>query len=254
MLRESRDLGFRLRTSALTFALCNSLLSPIGDHRSQHVLPSRGKRKTKRKREHEYPDKDEDGVASRQRVPRVALPTRPAIQRHVTLGFNATTRYLEDLARQSNARRGNRHGLQEETAKDSNVVALDCPKNDTYMPLAAIFVPHSDQPAMLYAHIPLLAKLTSSAFATLPPTRLVILPKGAEQKLGSALGIPRVGLIGLYRGAPEAAALMEFVKQKVPEIEASWVEEATAGSYLPVKIHETETRAPIGQKCMSIVS
>ena len=107
---------------------------------------------------------------------------------------------------------------------------------------------------MLYAHIPLLAKLTSSAFATLPPTRLVVLPKGAEQKLGSALGIPSVGLIGLHRDAPESAALMDFVKQKVPEIEASWVEEVAAGSYLPVKIHETETSAPIGQKRMRNVS
>ena len=122
------------------------------------------------------------------------------------------------------------------------------------MPLAAIFVPHSDQLAMLYAHIPLLAKLTSSAFATLPPTRLVVLPKGAEQKLGSALGIPRAGLIGLHRDAPESAALMDFVKQKVPEIEASWVEEVAAGSYLPVKILETETSAPIGQKRMRNVS
>ena len=184
----------------------------------------------------------------------VALPTPPNIQRHVTIGFNATTRYLEDLVKQSIASRGSRHGSQEDTATNSTVGALDCPKTATYMPLAAVFVPHSDQPAMLYAHIPLLAKLTSSAFATLPPTRLVTLSKGAEQRLGSALGIPRVGLVGLYRDAPESAALMEFVKQTVPEIEVCWVEEVAAGSYLPVKIDETETITPVGQKRMGNVS
>ena len=203
---------------------------------------------------HEYTDKAEEAVTSKRGVLKVAVPTPPDIRRHVTIGFNATTRYLEDLVKQSIASRGSRHGSQEDTATNSKVAALDCPKTATCMPLAAVFVPHSDQPAMLYAHIPLLAKLTSSAFATLPPTRLVTLSKEAEQRLGSALGIPRVGLIGLYRDAPESAALMEFVKQKVPEIEVSWVEEVAAGSYLTVKIDETETSGPIGQKRMGNVS
>ena len=203
---------------------------------------------------HEYTNKDEEEVSSKRGVPEVALPTPPDVQRHVTIGFNATTRYLENLVKQSIASEGSGHGFQEETVTDSEVGALDCHKSETCMPLAAVFVPHSDQPAMLNAHIPLLAKLTSSAFATLPPTRLVALPKGAEQRLGSALGIPRVGLIGLYRDAPDSAALIEFVEQKVPEIEVSWVEEVAAGLYLPVKIDETETSAPIGQKRMGNVS
>ena len=240
-------------TSALILALCHSLLSPIGAHRSQHVLPSKGKRKKKRKRAHEYTNKDEEAVSFR-RVPEVALPTPLDIQRHVTIGFNSTTRYLENLVKQSIASRGSGHGLQEDTATDSEVGALHCHNTETCMPLAVVFVPHSDQPAMLNAHIPLLAKLTSTAFATLPPTRLVALPKGAEQTLGSALGIPRVGLIGLYRDAPDSSALIEFVKQKVPEIQVSWVEEVAAGLYLPVKIDETETSAPVGQKRMGNVS
>ena len=126
------------------------------------------------------------------------------------------------------------------------MVLLDCSETDTCIPLAAVFVPHFDQPAMLYAHIPLLAKMTSSAFATLPSTRLVVLPKGAEQRLASALKIPRVGLIGLSRDAPESAALIEFVRQKVPEIEVPCLNEVVAGSCLPVKIDEIETSAPIG--------
>ena len=183
-----------------------------------------------------------------------ALPALPDIQRHVTIGFNATTRYLEDLAKQLNAARGRCHGSQEDTAKDSNVVTLDRSENETYMPLAAVFVPNSDQHAMLYAHIPLLARLTSSAFTTMPSTRLVVLSKGAEQRLGSALAIPRVGVIGLSRDAPESAALMEFVRQRVPEIEAPWLDEIAAGSYLPVKIDEIASSAPTEQKRKSNVS
>ena len=187
-------------------------------------------------------------------MPRGALPPPPDIQRHVTIGFNATTRYLEDLAKRSVASRDHRHGSQEDTATESKVGTLDRPQTDTHMPLAAVFVPYSDQHAMLYAHIPLLAKMTSSAFATIPSTRLVVLSKGAEQRLGSALGIPRVGLIGLYSEAPESAALMEFVKQKVPEIEVPWVEEVAAGSCLPVNINETETNAPTRQEHKGNVS
>lgn len=224
------------------------MLSPIGDHRSHHVLPSKGKRKKKRKREHEYCNKDEEAVSSKRGVLEVAVQTPPDIQRQVTIGFNATTRYLENLVKHSTASKGSRHGSQEDISTNSKVGALDCAKTATPLSLAAVFVPHSDQPVMLYTHIALLAKLTSTAFATLPPTRLVALSKEAEQRLGSALGIPRVGLIGLYRDAPESTALMEFVKQKVPGVQVPWVEEVAAGSYLPVKIDEIETSAPIGQK------
>ena len=224
------------------------LLSPIGDRKSRHILPSKGKRTKKRKREQGRTDKDEESVSHEREVLKDALPAPPAIQRHVTIGFNATTRYLEDLAKRSTARRGRRYGSREDTATNSKVVTLGCSETDTSMPLAAVFVPLYDQPAILYAHIPLLAKMTSSAFATLPSTRLVVLSKGAEQRLGRALAIPRVGLIGLSRDAPESAALMEFVRQKVPEIEVPWLEEVVAGSCLPVKIDETETSAPLEQK------
>ncbi len=177
-----------------------------------------------------------------------ALPAPPDIQRHVIIGFNATTRYLEDLAKRSTASRDRRHDSREDTATDSKVVLLDSSETDTRMPLAAVFVPHSDQPTMLYAHIPLLAQMASSAFATLPSTRLVVLSEGAEQRLGSALKIPRVGLIGLSKDAPGSAALIDFVRQKVHEIEVPWLDEAVAGSCLPVKIDEIETTAPIGPK------
>ena len=176
-----------------------------------------------------------------------ALPGPPDIQKHVTIGFNATTKYLENLAKRSTATRGRRNGSQEDTATDSNVVRLDRSETDTCMPLAAVFVPQSDQHAMLYAHIPLLAKITSSVFAAVPSTRLVVLSKGAEQRLGSALAIPRVGVIGLSRDAPESAALMEFVKQRVPEIEVPWLDEVAAGSFLPVKIDGIETSAPLNK-------
>lgn len=233
--------------------LCG-LLSPIGDHRARHIVSSKGKRKKKRKRGHECTDKDEVSVSSKREVLKDALPAHPIIQRHVTIGFNATTKNLEYLAKRSTVTRGCRHGSWEDTATDSSVVTLDRSETDTYMPVAAVFVAHSDHHAMLYAHIPLLAKMISSAFAIIPSMRLVVLSKGAEQRLGSALAIPRVGVIGLSGDAPESAALMEFVRQRVPEIEVPWLDEVAAGIFLPVKIDETEISAPTEQKRMDKIS
>ena len=75
-----------------------------------------------------------------------------------------------------------------------------------------------------------------------------MLAKGAEERLGAALSIPRVGLIGLIDGAPESKGLIEFVRKCVPQVEVPWIQEAMAGAYLPVKINEIETSAPLESK------
>ena len=66
-----------------------------------------------------------------------------------------------------------------------------------------------------------------------------MLPRDAEAKLSSALRIPRVGVIGLQRGAPMASELLEMVKARVPPIEIPWFEQAVAGMYMPLKIEQT---------------
>ncbi|KAF4538744.1 hypothetical protein BFW01_g8463 [Lasiodiplodia theobromae] len=64
-----------------------NLLAPIGQHRSAHVTPSKGKRSKKRKR-HGAPS---EAAAS-------APPPPPDLTRHITVGINSTTRHLEQLA------------------------------------------------------------------------------------------------------------------------------------------------------------
>lgn len=163
------------------------------------------------------------------------------ILEYFTVGFNTTTRYLEALAHRS---------ILEDPR--STVLGGTCPAHParattTTKPLVAVFVPRSDQPSILHSHLPLLTKTASLASPLSPEIRLVTLPKGAEIKLSAALGIPRVGLIGLMDNVPISCPLSEYVRDKVPLVEASWLHPKTASLYLPVKINATHTPAPLGK-------
>ena len=114
--------------------------------------------------------------------------------------------------------------------------------------MSVVFVPRSDQPSILNAHLPLLVKMASIRSPTKPPIRLVSLPKGAEQKLSMSLGTPRVGLVGLFDGAPAADGLVKLVSEVVPTEDVPWLQEATIGKYLPVTIKAIETSAPVTPK------
>ena len=162
---------------------------------------------------------------------------------HLTVGFNKTTRYLEFLA-QNTSPSTDEHETPGAVAaaKTSARPSLDPAKNK---PLAAVFVPRSGQPPVLYSHLPLLSKAASLAVPLSPSTRIVSLPEGAEDRLKTVLGIPRVGMIGLIDGAPFAASLIEFIRQKIPELEVPWLQEAVNGAYLPVKINAIQTSAPL---------
>ena len=161
----------------------------------------------------------------------IALPeneplARPEIHNHLTVGFNTTTRYLEVLAKISHGcMKGNSSPLMaiESSARLSTNSA-------NIKPVAAIFVTHSSQPHHLCSHLPLLAKAASFAVPLSPPTRIIVLPEGAEDRLKMTLGIPRVGMIGLMDGAPDASSLVEHIRQKVPEMEVAWLREAVKGA------------------------
>ena len=89
-----------------------------------------------------------------------------------------------------------------------------------------IFVLNSDQDLASHAQ---LAHLIKTASLTLPANlepRLVVLPKGAEVRLATALQIPRVGMVGLKNGASNAATLLELVRNHVPTVMVPWFEES----------------------------
>ncbi len=165
---------------------------------------------------------------------------------HLTVGFNTTTRYLEHLAQSPSA----------STQGDENssaVVAIKTPvrpslSSANIKPLVAVFVPRSGQPPVLYSHLPLLTKAASLAKPSSASTRIISLTGGAEDRLKTVLGIPRVGMVGLIDGAPNASSLIELIRQNVPELEVPWLQEAVKGTYLAVKINAIQTSTPLNLK------
>lgn len=170
----------------------------------------------------------------------------PGFHNHLTVGFNATTRYLALLA-QNASRSTNEHETSGATSA-INTSARTSPNLAKIKPLAVIFVLRSGQPPVLHSHLPLATRMASLAQPSSPSTRIISLPKGAEDQLKAALGIQRVGMVGLMDGAPTASSLIEVVRQNVPELEIPWLQEAVKGAYLPVKINTIQTSAPLSPK------
>ncbi|KAK8152728.1 hypothetical protein BC567DRAFT_43408 [Phyllosticta citribraziliensis] len=176
-----------------------SLLSPIARYRTHHITPSKGKRDKKRKRRQSQSQSDPPPP-----------PPAPAIANHITVGLNSTTRHLERLV-----------------ANEDGASALPT------MPL--IFTSQSPSSPVV-SHLPL---LSSAASRSLPPsqaTRIVPLNPNVEPKLAAALGLPRVGVIGIKADAPGAAPLIEYAQSKLAAAEAPWLREARAAEYKPVNI------------------
>jgi ribonuclease P/MRP protein subunit POP3 len=200
------------------------LLEPLGRHREQHTSPSKGKRSKKRKRK--------DTQATEAPVESFETPPEPPrIKSHITIGFNSTTRHLEALSSKSvpsaisDHLRIKRYTTIKREGKDS----LDSIPNTH---LAAVFVPKSGQQAVIHAHLPLMLKTASMAAPEAPQTQLVPLSKSAEARLATALGVPRVGVLGLMGDAPDAGALIEVIREKLEPMEVPWLEQALAADYL----------------------
>ena len=223
--------------------LC-SLLTPIGEHKPHP--PSKGKRAKKRKRRGEATIQNKSANFPNEGVSGTGALAQPEIQEHLTIGFNTTTRFLEFLAQQTRPGSGEDEDL-------NPVVPIENPNQPSFHtariePLAAVFALRSGQPPVLYAHLPLLVRAANLAVPSSTSTRLISLPEGAEVRLKSVLGIPRVGMIGLMNGAPNASSLVEFIRANVPEMEVPWLQEAIKGEYLPVKINAIQTFAPRKRK------
>ncbi|KAK8172422.1 hypothetical protein BKA80DRAFT_251795 [Phyllosticta citrichinensis] len=174
-----------------------SLLSPIARYRSDHITPSKGKRDKKRKRRQSQSD------------PPPPPPPAPAIANHITVGLNSTTRHLERL------------------------VATD---GASALPTMPLIITSQSPSSPVVSHLPL---LSSAASRSLPPsqaTRIVPLNPNVEPKLAAALGLPRVGVIGIKAGAPGVAPLIEYAQSKLVAAEAPWLREARAAEYKPVNI------------------
>jgi len=164
----------------------------------------------------------------------------PEILSHLTIGFNSCTRHLEAMAQACNpiaiAARGS--ALDNESTGKKHL-AQDTPSNNSSAvpkPLAVVFVPRSDQPSIMNSHLPTLVATASLVVPAAPAIRLVNLPKGAEKRLCTALRLTRITFIGLLEGAPNAAPLIDFVREHISAVEVPWVEEAVIGTFHPVNV------------------
>lgn len=198
----------------------DSLLVPIGEHRSKHIDPSKGKRDKQRKsiRLKTPNESQQEDTAP----PALQKPPMPDVLSHLTVGFNSTSRQLEKEAQRSD---------------QGDVLTVS--RN-----LAAIFVPRSDQAAILTSQLPLLVHTASLARSASPAIRLINLSKGAESRLCAALHLPRVSFVGLFEDAPNATPLIDFVRERVAPIEVPWLKEVGLGVYIPVEIKALKTTAP----------
>lgn len=190
------------------------------------MLPSQGKRSKKtlkRKRTDDAAGPQTDSTDSTE-------PPRPQVEKHITIGLNSTTRSLEDSLQRSPA------NAEPQPTVDLN--PSQAMQKDSAIPeknLAAIVLTQ-DPDALPYRHLPTLSALVDRPRPS-SPTLLVPLSAGsAEAKISAALGVPRVGVLGICDGAPGAEALLQYVRDNVPATVVPWIREAAAGKWLGTNV------------------
>lgn len=163
----------------------------------------------------------------------------PELVKFVTVGFNSTTRHLENLAQKNNPISlptneldpvvGGKGSIPTQTDRPNSLITET-------KPLVAVFIPSVGESPNLYSHLPILVKTASMAFPHLPDIRLVTLPFGAEARLSEALRLPRVGLISLACDAPGGSEISDLIRTNVPELIVPWLHGPESGVYMPTEI------------------
>ncbi|ELR08908.1 hypothetical protein VC83_05860 [Pseudogymnoascus destructans] len=179
--------------------LLTGFLSPIGHYRTTHITPSKGKRNKKAKRR-----KLKGGAA---KPAQEASVPPPELSSYILVGLNSITRHLESQSRKACP-----------PSLGVPIPSSDGPANPQRH-LAVVVTTWPSVPPILTSHLHKLLQTSSLLHPSLPPTRLVILPRSSEKRLCSALGVPRAGFIGVFDGAPSATAVIDFCLANVPELE-----------------------------------
>lgn len=204
--------------------LCN-LLSPISQYRKAYIQPSKGKRSKARKRK-----RNQGGEPQADPV----VPPPPIVAGSVDVGLSNITRNLESSAAASS------------TTKDGGIAENRIASNRPG-PYAIIFVARSGPPSAFFSHFPQMVAVASKSQKFDEAPRLVGLSKSCEDKLGACLGIPRVSSLGLrVDNTAQSKALIDFVRKRVPPVEAPWLDETAGAKFQDTKINTIQT--PIGNK------
>ncbi|VUC21411.1 unnamed protein product [Clonostachys rosea] len=202
----------------------SSLLSSLGQHRRDHVKPSKGKRAAKR---------EKATTEQKDLIKGQAIPEAPELGLKVDTGFNVITRNLEAKSRGESQHTENTDG------------DFDMETNDAIYSM--VFVARGDQSSAFNCQFP---RMVAAATKDLPSdsrTRLVGFSKSCSERLSKSLHIARVSSVAIKRDAPGCKALWDFVREKVPPVDAAWLGNTQGQiSYLPTRINSIETT--VGQK------
>lgn len=114
-------------------------------------------------------------------------------------------------------------------------------------PYSIIFVSRSGAPSSFFSHLPQMVAVASRSQQLAEPIRLVGFSKDNEERLSACMGIPRVTSVALCAGnIAQLKAVADFVRERVPAIEAPWLTETAKGVYHETKINTIQV--PIGKK------
>ncbi|ERT01507.1 ribonuclease P/MRP protein subunit POP3 [Sporothrix schenckii 1099-18] len=241
--------------------LC-SLLAPLGQHRHDHVEPSRGKRSRRRSRQRSKENgsggKADGGAFLKEEVrvktagkpetkdPKDDVPPFPELVRFVDVGLVSITRELAKIATPgatvpvTNVDPNATPSIP--STSPSSSTPSSPPKSPT--PYTAVFIVRSGHPSAFYSHFPQMVAVASQQGAASvppsPPIRLVGFSRAVEDRLSASLGIPRVSSIALRAGAPQSQGLLTFLEETVPAVDVRWLKEAQAGQYRETQIRMTE--------------
>lgn len=148
-------------------------------------------------------------------------PPVPEILQFLDVGLASVTRNLQPLAGD---------------ASGSDTAAG--PRPPAY---AAVFVVRAGQSPAFHCHIPQMVAVAAPGCPAGQGTRLVGLSGPCGQRLSACLGVPRVSCVGLRADAPGAAALVEYVRGNVTEVDIAWLREGAGGVFKATKIVAVET-------------
>lgn len=164
-------------------------------------------------------------------------PPVPELAAYVDVGLSQISRTLQAMSNKEGFKPPGEDATPEQPGPDT--------QRDN-KPYSVVFVARSSQSSAFHCHFPQMAALAAQSQAPERAVRLIGFSKACEDQLSTALGIPRVSSIGLREDAPQAKALVDFVRERVAPIRVAWLEEASSGKFLETKIDAVPTK--IGTK------
>lgn len=203
-------------------------MEPLGQHRRRHIQPSKGKGSKKRKRATDAAQPPNDQQA----------PPNPEISKFLDVGLASISRGLEQLSSTAE--------LQFSATREGQ----SSPGDEDVSAYAVIFIARSGQPTAFHCHFPQMVAVASRSRSCEQPIRLVGFSAPCSERLGAALGIPRVSAIGLRAGSPNAKALVDYVQEHVAPNPLPWAnpDSSQPPKYLGASIKAVETTMKSGPK------